>query len=190
MFAFKKNYFLIIESIKDINLRKIKIYNKFFIIYRNQGKKENIDYLIKFRKTCKLKRIKFYVANDLQLATSIKSDGIYLSSFNRTFKSLGLEKHNFNVIGSAHNVREIELKKRQGCKFILFSKLFKVDYDKKAPVLGAVKFNKYLNYISNKLVPLGGINIDNLNYLKIINCSAFALMSELKKKPTITSRLF
>ena len=82
------------------------------------------------------------------------------------------------------------MKKRQGCRFILFSKLFKVDYDKKARVFGAVKFNKYLNYISDKLVPLGGIKINNLNYLKNINCSAFALMSEIKKKPTITSRLF
>ena len=190
MFAFKKNYFLIIESIKDINLRKIKINNKFCIIYRNPKKKENIDNLIKFRKTCKLKQIKFYVANDFKFATLIKSDGIYLSSFNKTFNNLGLKRYNFNIIGSAHNVREIELKKRQRCRFILFSKLFKVDYDKKATVLGVVKFNKYLNYISNKLVPLGGIKIDNLNHLKNINCSAFALMSELKKKPAITSRLF
>jgi len=29
MFAFKKKYYLLIESIKDINIRKIKKYNKF-----------------------------------------------------------------------------------------------------------------------------------------------------------------
>ena len=63
MFAFKKKYFLIIESIKDINLRNIKKYNKFSIIYRNQDNKENIYDLIKFRKNCRLKQIKFYVAN-------------------------------------------------------------------------------------------------------------------------------
>ena len=49
MFAFKKKYFLIIESIKDINLRNIKKYNKFLIIYRNQGIKENISDLAKFK---------------------------------------------------------------------------------------------------------------------------------------------
>ena len=53
MFAFKKKYFLIIESIKDINLRNIKKYNKFLIIYRNQGIKENISDLAKFRKECR-----------------------------------------------------------------------------------------------------------------------------------------
>ena len=41
MFAFKKKYFLIIESIKDLNLRNIKKYNKFLIIYRNTKTKEN-----------------------------------------------------------------------------------------------------------------------------------------------------
>ena len=113
MFAFKKKYFLIIESIKDINLRKIKIYNKFFIIYRNKELTGNVDNLIKFRKTCKLKRIKFYIANDLKLATITNADGIYLSAFNKTFKSLNLRKKNFNIIGSAHSVKEIELKKKQ-----------------------------------------------------------------------------
>ena len=34
MFAFKKKYYLIIESIKDIDLRKIKKRGKFVIIYR------------------------------------------------------------------------------------------------------------------------------------------------------------
>ena len=35
MFILKKKYFLIIESIKDINLKNIKKRNKFIIIYRN-----------------------------------------------------------------------------------------------------------------------------------------------------------
>ena len=39
MLLFKKKYFFIIESIKDINLRNIKKRNKFAIIYRNSKKK-------------------------------------------------------------------------------------------------------------------------------------------------------
>ena len=35
MFTLKKKYFLIIESIKDIELSNIKKLNKFVIIYRN-----------------------------------------------------------------------------------------------------------------------------------------------------------
>ena len=68
MFALKKKYYLIIESIKDINLRNIKKYNKFIIIYRNQDIQEDINDLKKFRKECKLKFIDFFVANDIKLS--------------------------------------------------------------------------------------------------------------------------
>ena len=58
MVVIKKKYFLIIESIKDIDLKNIKIRNKFFIIYRNLKKKEKLSNLLKFRRICKLKAIK------------------------------------------------------------------------------------------------------------------------------------
>ena len=52
MFAFKK-YFLIIESIKDIDLRDIKKNNKLIIIYRNYNKNDDKIKLKKpFRKNC------------------------------------------------------------------------------------------------------------------------------------------
>ena len=68
MFIFKKKYLLIIESIKDIDLKNIKITNKFIIIYRNLGKKEKISNLISFRRECRSKKVKFVIANDLNLA--------------------------------------------------------------------------------------------------------------------------
>ena len=191
MFAFKKKYFLIIESIKDLNLRNIKKNNKFIIIYRYKKTIENMKDLVKFRKECKLKLIEFYVANDYKLCVTLNSDGIYLSSYNKSFKALNLKKSNFKIIGSAHNVSEINFKTKQGCDYILVSKLFIVDYDKKAPFLGVIKFNTYLNTISKKLVPLGGIKISNLNNLNCLNSEAFAILSEIKKKPAkIISRLF
>ena len=190
MFAFKKKYFLIIESIKDINLRNIKKYNKFLIIYRSKGKIENINDLSIFRKKCRLKLIDFYVANDMNLVVKLKADGIYLSSYNNTLKVVRPNRSNFKVIGSAHNVKEIAFKKKQGCNYILFSKLFLVDYQKASPYLGIVKFNKFTNFFSKRLVPLGGIKNSNLNYLKNVDCEAIALLSEVKKKPAILRRLF
>jgi thiamine monophosphate synthase len=73
---------------------------------------------------------------------------------------------------------------------VLVSKLFLVDYDKNSSFLGIVKFNQLNNTASKKIIPLGGIKIGNLNCLKNINCDGFAVMSGIKKKPTITSRLF
>ena len=191
MFAFKKKYFLIIESIKDLNLRNIKKHNKFNIIYRNFKKSENIDDIKKFRKQCKLKQINFFIANNFRLAIAIKADGLYVSAFNKDLKTLHYKKRNFSIIGSAHNMKEIKLKILQGCNYILLSKLFKVDYDDKAPHLGIIKFNIFCNKISKNFVALGGIKIEKLNYLKHINCKSIAILSELKKKPAnIVNRLF
>ena len=190
MFIVKKKYYLIIESIKDINLDKIKKLQKFSIIYRNPDKFEKKSELLKFRKKCKLKSIDFYVANNLRLATNLCSDGIYLSSHNKSFKALSQKKSNFHIIGSAHSQKEIYNKIKQGCEMIIFSKLFSVSYDKNATFLGVIKFNNYLK-INKNLIPLGGINLKNLNNLNLIKCNGFALMSEIKKKPAnIINRLF
>ena len=190
MFAYKNKYYLIIESIKDLNIKNIKRYNKFIVIYRNKSKIEKISDLHKFRKDCKIKQVKFFVANDTNLATLIKADGLYISSYNKSFKNLCFRRKNFSFIGSAHNYREIELKKKQGCEIILVSKLFKVGYDPKSSYMGITKFNKKFLF-DKKIIPLGGITICNLNSLKNTNSEGFALLSEVKKKPAkIFSRLF
>ena len=189
MFILKKKYYLIIESIKDINLKHIKKRNKFAIIYRNNKNLDDLKSLFKFRRICKLKSIEFFVANNVNLAVKLSSDGLYLSSYNKSLKSLSQRKRNFKIIGSAHSNKEIFIKTRQGCEMIIFSKLFQVDYDKKASYLGVIKFNNFLK-INKKLIPLGGIKSSNLNYLRIIKSEGFALKSEIKKKPAISNRLF
>ena len=190
MFVIKNKYFLIIENIKDIDLENIKIRNKFWVIYRNYKKIERIEDLLRFRLKCKSKGVKLFIANNIKMANSINADGIYLSSFNKELKFLSFKKSNFEIIGSAHNFNEISTKVKQGCSEILLSKLFVVDYDKKSPCLGVIKFN-FFSKISNKLIPLGGIKSFNLNYLKNVSSEGIALLSEVKKKPAnIINRLF
>ena len=191
MFARKKKYFFIIENTKDIDLSNIKKKNKFVIIYRNLENKESISKLINFRRLCKLKLIEFFIANNVRLAFKTKSDGFYLSSYNKDLKYLNLRHSNFKIIGSAHNHFEIISKIKQKCSYILLSKLFLVSYALKSPYLDVVKFNRYTLRFKVNLIPLGGIQIKNLNKLQMVNCNGFALLSEIKKKPAeIINRLF
>ena len=99
MFVLKKKYFLIIENIKDIDLKNIKIRDKFFIIYRNSKKIDKLDDLLRFRQKCKIKAVKFYIANNIKLAISLNSDGVYLSSFNKDFKCLNRKKKILGLLG-------------------------------------------------------------------------------------------
>ena len=191
MFSFKNKYFLIIESIKDINLKNIKLINKYIIIYRNTGKIENINQLIRFRRYCKCKNIEFYISNDEKLANFLKADGLYLSAHNKSLRLAKLKRSNFKIIGSAHNIKELNLKISQGCSFIIFSRLFEVSYSFKKGFLGVIRFNLLKLSRKENLVPLGGIRLSNLNKLKMVNCNSFAILSEVKKKPAkLINRLF
>ena len=78
---------------------------------------------------------------------------------------------------------------KQGCKNIIVSKIFKVDYDLKSNSYGVIKFN-YLLKFNKHLIPLGGIKYSNLNSLKNVTSLGFAILSEVKKKPAIANRLF
>ena len=123
MFVYKKKYFLIIENIKDIDLKNIKIFEKFIIIYRNQSKLINIEKLSIFRNNCKAKRIDFYVANDFKLMSILKADGLYISAYNTNLRVCRYRYSKYKIIGSAHNYKELKIKNIQGCSPIIFSRL-------------------------------------------------------------------
>ena len=186
MFIIKNNYYLYIENTRSLNLDYIKKNNKISIIYRNNGIQENVEHLRRFRNECKNKNFKFFVANNFKLAEFIKADGVYLSSYDRKI----YPKYKYNLIGSAHSFNEIYLKKKQGCKTVILSRLFKTSYEDKKGYLGIVRFNLIQNNCLVDLVPLGGINNTNLLKLNLVISKGFCLLSEIKKKPAISNRLF
>ena len=149
-----------------------------------------MEKLIQFRRFCKIRNIDFYVSNNVKLAKVLKADGIYISAYNKSLKIAYLKNFKNKIIGSAHNIKEINIKKLQGCSSIIFSRLFKTTYKGKKGFLGVVKFNLFRLSRKENLVPLGGIRLSNLNNLNTVKCNSFALSSEIIKKPTFLSRRF
>ena len=191
MFTFKNKYFLIIENTKDIDLKNIKLINRYIIIYRNTNKIKNIDNLLKFRRDCRSKKIDFYISNNEKLTSDLKADGLYISAHNKNLRLAKLKRSNFKIIGSAHNIKELNIKMLQGCSSVIFSRLFEVTSPYKKGFMGVIKFNLFRLSRKEDLVPLGGINLSNLNKLKTVKSSSFALLSEIKKKPAkLFNRLF
>jgi len=191
MLIFKKKYYLFIENTTKFNFNLIKIRKKFNIIYRNQTNKEKIEDLKNFRKKCKKNGINFYVANDTRLLSELNADGLYISAHNNNLLLNNYSKKGYEIIGSAHNQREINIKQIQGCKVIIFSRLFKTTYDYKKSYLGVQRFNIISLRSKLELVPLGGINEKNLCKLNSVISESFACLSAIKKKPAkIINRLF
>ena len=145
------------------------------IIYRNYNSKKIDQHLIlKIKKYCKLRKIKFYLSNNIKLAIKLDLDGVYIPSFNKSTKHLAFSlKENFNIIGSAHNIKEIKTKETQKVNRIFISSIFK----KNKNYLGINKFKLISRLTQKKVVALGGISKENLNKLRLLNNSEFAGIS-------------
>lgn len=189
MFATKKKYYLIIQNIRDIDLSNIKSFNKFVIIYRNNIKNDKLKQLKQFRLKCKIKGIEFFVANDKKLLIKLRADGLYVSSHNKDL-SINRLRSNYKIIGSIHNIKELNIKQKQMCSSFIYSRLFKTDYEFKHGHLGVIKFNLFCILTKKELISLGGIRLNNLNKLKTLNTGSVAIFSEIKKKPAVINRLF
>ena len=95
-----------------------KIDSDTILIFRNyELKKSNETLLLKIKKYCNQRRIKFYLSNNIKLAIKLDLDGAYIPSFNHSFEHLNYSfKRNFKIIGSAHNLKQIKIKEIQKVK--------------------------------------------------------------------------
>ena len=145
------------------------------IIYRNYNSKIlDQDLILKIKNYCKLRKIKFYLSNNIKLAIKLDLDGAYIPSFNKSTKHLAFSlKKKFNIIGSAHNIKEIKIKEIQNVSKIFISSIFK----KNKNYLGINRFKVISNLTRIKVVALGGISKKNINKLKLLNNSEFAGIS-------------
>ena len=167
----RKYYFINKFETNSINKQDIQT----TIIYRNYTtKKHDKNLILKIKKFCKKKRIKFYLSNDVKLAIQLGLDGAYIPSFNKNFKNLNYSyKKKFEIIGSAHNLKEIRIKELQKVSKIFLSSIFK----KNKNFLGLYKFKILSALTDKKIVALGGVSKKNIKLLKILNLKDFAGIS-------------
>ena len=128
-------YYYFIDS---FNKEHIKNLNKnIAIIFRNYTKPLDLNQIIKIKEFCKLTKRKFLISNNVKLALKLNLDGVYLPSFNKSYKINNyLKKTNFIIIGSAHNLHEVKIKEKQGVDAVFLASLF----NKKSTYLGIERF--------------------------------------------------
>ena len=154
------------------------------IIYRNYSVNYNKEIIQKIRNYCKKEKRKFFISNNIRLAINLNLDGVYLPSFNKKLNVNNMnKKKKFLIIGSAHSIKEIKIKEKQGVEMIFLSKLFKTL--KGSKFLGAIKFNLIALNTNKKIIALGGINAKNIRKLNIVNAYGFAGISYFQKNDKI-----
>jgi thiamine-phosphate pyrophosphorylase len=178
---FLSNYYLTDKfDSKEIN----KLDKKTIIIYRNYRQNlKNLSLLKELKIFCKKKNLKLILSNNFKLALSLKLDGAYIPSFNKSVAHLNYSLHkNFITIGSAHNIKEIRIKEIQKVDQIVLSSLFK----KNKNYLGLYRFKTLKKLTKKNVIALGGITKNNKKKIKLLNCNSFAGITYFKKKaPTI-----
>ena len=170
-------FFLFIDKYDEKYIRKLD--KKIAIIYRNYSIKYDKKLILKIKNTCKINGRKFFLSNNLRLATNLNLDGVYLPSFNISLNILKTNmKKDFIIIGSAHTIQEIKIKEKQGATAIFISPLFKTK--KNRNFLNPIKFNFLTLKTRQKIIALGGIATENLNRLKVTRSYGFAGISYFK----------
>lgn len=135
---------------------------------------------------CKKRKVKFFLSNNIKLAIKLNLDGVYLPSFNKSLKINAYKlKKNFIVLGSAHNIKEINIKEKQKVRELFISSLFK----KKKTFLGINRFKQISKLTKLPVVALGGINHYNISKLRLLNIKGFSSIRYFKKKGPIKGAL-
>ena len=167
----RKYYFISKFETNNINKQD----RQTVIIFRNYS--SNIaseELILKIKNYCKKRGNKFYLSNNIKLAIKLNLDGAYIPSFNKTSKHLAYSfKKDFNLVGSAHNLKEIRIKEKQNVSKIFLSSLFK----KNNNYLGINKFKSLTKLTKRDTVALGGISNNNLKKLLLLKRFEFAGIS-------------
>tara|TARA_Y100001935_G_scaffold248619_1_gene246040 strand:+ start:50 stop:580 length:531 start_codon:yes stop_codon:yes gene_type:complete len=165
---YKKYYF-----IDKFDYTKLKNLNRdICLIWRSKQNQNNVDLIDKIARFCKQKKIKFFLANNFKLAIRLKLDGVYISAHNKDLRCNCYPTTNkFKILGSAHNIYEIQIKKKQKVDELFFSPIFK---DNKRKALGLYRLKNMLGLFDGEKIALGGINHINIKLLNLSKFSGFA----------------
>ena len=145
------------------------------IIYRNyQSKKKDKQVILKIKNLCKKRGHKFFLSNNIKLAISLDLDGAYIPAFNTSLEHLNFSlKKKFELIGSAHNLKQIRHKELQKVSKIFLSSIFKLNKN----FLGINKFRLISKLTKKDIVALGGVTQKKIKLVRLAGCKEFGGIS-------------
>ena len=155
----------------------LKLRRNINLIFRNYNTNFDLEYYRKIKNFCHSNGFKIYLSNKINVAYKLGFDGVYLSAFNKQFVKNRNFRLNFEILGSAHNLKEIRQKEIQGVNYLFISPIFfKIGKES----LGIIKFNNLSKNSYTQIVALGGVNRYNIKKLKLTGVKSFASISLVK----------
>ena len=174
----KIDYYIFIEELNEkiikniINLKKRKLRLKIIILDKNP---------LIISKFAKKNGISFFVKDNIKLAKLVNAQGIFLTNKNKILRNNIKETTKLEVIGSAHNQFEYNIKKKQQCSTIMLSPIFyNIKYSRNK-ILSPIKFNLITLNWKIKVCALGGINNKNIKLINLTKSKSIGVKSLILK---------
>ncbi len=157
----------------------LNLNNKINLIFRNYDKEFSIKFYKELRTFCHKAGFKIYLANNIKIAYSLEFDGAYLPSFNKEIvRTNSNTPKNFKLLGSAHDIKEIKIKEKQGVKLLFLSPVFKKKNKRQLKINNFLRLKKSTNI---ETAALGGINSKNIKLLNLYGIKNVGSIDWVKK---------
>tara|TARA_B100001093_G_C26502539_1_gene873941 strand:+ start:136 stop:678 length:543 start_codon:yes stop_codon:yes gene_type:complete len=157
----------------------LNINNKINLIFRNYDKDFSIKFYEELRTFCQKAGFKIYLANNTKIANSLEFDGAYLPSFNKEINYTNINKiKNFKLLGSAHDIKDIKIKEKQGVELLFLSPVFKRKNKRHLKIYNFLRLSKSTNI---ETAALGGINSKNIKLLNLYGVKNIGSINWIKK---------
>ena len=167
----------VLEKIEAILIGGVKIIQYRF---KTGTDKDHLKEAIRIKKLCKKYNSLFIVNDRVDIALASNADGIHLGQDDLDLKTARKILGNSKIIGiSANNEIDIANSIKDGCDYIGIGPVFKTSTKKDKEPLGVEKIKTLTKDIKVPWFAIGGINKENISYLKNNGFSKFALVSEL-----------
>ena len=119
------------------------------------------------------------MANNTKIANSLEFDGAYLPSFNKEINYTNINKiKNFKLLGSAHDIKDIKIKEKQGVELLFLSPVFKKKNKRHLKIYNFLRLSKSTNI---ETAALGGINSKNIKLLNLYGVKNIGSINWIKK---------
>jgi len=167
----------VLEKIEAILIGGVKIIQHRF---KTGTDKNRLEEAIKIKNLCKKYNALFIVNDRVDIALASDADGIHLGQNDLNLKTARKLLGNSKIIGiSANNEIDISTSIKDGCDYIGIGPVFKTSTKKDKEPLGLEKIKFLTKDIKIPWFAIGGINKNNISYLKNNGFSKFAIVSEL-----------
>ena len=174
-------FYLFITNIDQQIFKKILKFKGIVIVY-NHSYIADLAQFIEIQKFCKKNNIKFFILDNYKLALKYDLEGLVLSHNNKTHSHSKLIcKKNFTFVGKVHNQNDYYVKCHQNCSKIILSPIFKNDKYSYNKLLKINKFNLISRYWKKEIYALGGINLENLNKIKMTKSKGIGFSGSIFK---------